>query len=210
LLSPECHCEAFSPIWALQVPAVEPGVLSPAAHRGWWLVQAPRREPPRAGGAVWGSQIGASLSTGIWVLNPNRIQSYDQAVAVTCSVSVTRGGTVCFFRTLHRTVPGVLVYLLTDFSWLYHQGGRVIPNHMLCCCRQGGKAHQPKLSPLDVSPHLRRSVPALGEVWSPRPCASTCIEEPGCYRNPEMSPAPIGAPVALPPARPEVCRHAGS
>jgi hypothetical protein len=23
------------PIWALQVPAVEPGVLRPPAHRGW-------------------------------------------------------------------------------------------------------------------------------------------------------------------------------
>jgi hypothetical protein len=33
-------------------------VLSPSAHRGWCLVQSPRWGAPRAGGAVWGSQIG--------------------------------------------------------------------------------------------------------------------------------------------------------
>jgi hypothetical protein len=33
--------------WALRVPAVEPGVLRPPAHRGWRLVQAPRRWAPR-------------------------------------------------------------------------------------------------------------------------------------------------------------------
>jgi hypothetical protein len=44
----ECHCEDFLPIWALQVPAVEPGVLRPPAHRDWWLVQAPRRWVPHS------------------------------------------------------------------------------------------------------------------------------------------------------------------
>jgi hypothetical protein len=29
VLFPVCHCKAFLPIWALQVPAVEPGVLRP-------------------------------------------------------------------------------------------------------------------------------------------------------------------------------------
>jgi hypothetical protein len=52
LLFLEYHCEAHLPICALQVPAVESGVLRhecsarpPPAHRGWWLVQvqAPRR-----------------------------------------------------------------------------------------------------------------------------------------------------------------------
>jgi hypothetical protein len=43
--------------------AVESGVLGPPAHRGWCLVQAPRWGATRAGGAVWGSQIGQSLST---------------------------------------------------------------------------------------------------------------------------------------------------
>jgi hypothetical protein len=33
-------------------------VLSPPAHRGWCLVQAPRWGVSRAGGAVWGPQIG--------------------------------------------------------------------------------------------------------------------------------------------------------
>jgi hypothetical protein len=38
LLSPEYHYEAFLPIWALQVPAVESGVLRPPAHiaAGGW------------------------------------------------------------------------------------------------------------------------------------------------------------------------------
>jgi hypothetical protein len=43
---------------ALQVPAVESGVLVSPAHRGWCLVQAPRWGVSRARGAVWGSQIG--------------------------------------------------------------------------------------------------------------------------------------------------------
>jgi hypothetical protein len=58
LLSPACHCKAVLRILALQVPAVESGVLSPPAHRGWCLVQAHRWGGSRAGGAVWRSQIG--------------------------------------------------------------------------------------------------------------------------------------------------------
>jgi hypothetical protein len=42
-------------------------VLSPPAHRGWCLVQAPRWGAPCAGGAVWGSQIGK-----IWTNNGAR------------------------------------------------------------------------------------------------------------------------------------------
>jgi hypothetical protein len=64
LLSPACHCKACLRSLALQVPAVEPGVLRPPAHRGWCLVQAPRWGASLAGGAVWGSQIGK-----IWTTN---------------------------------------------------------------------------------------------------------------------------------------------
>jgi hypothetical protein len=38
LLPPACHCKAVLRILALQVPAVESGVLGPPAHRGWCLV----------------------------------------------------------------------------------------------------------------------------------------------------------------------------
>jgi hypothetical protein len=42
------------------------GVLGPPAHCGWCLVQAPRWAVSRAGGAVWGSQIGPISPTGYW------------------------------------------------------------------------------------------------------------------------------------------------
>jgi hypothetical protein len=40
----------------------------------------------------------------------------------------------------------------TNFSWLYRQGGRLIFNRMLYCCRQGAPTtrDQPKLSSLDL------------------------------------------------------------
>jgi hypothetical protein len=60
LLPPACHCKAVLRILALQVPAVwnQGCSAGPPAHHGWCLVQAPRWGVSRAGGAVWGSQIG--------------------------------------------------------------------------------------------------------------------------------------------------------
>jgi hypothetical protein len=41
------------------------------AHRGWCLVQPPRRGVPRAGGAVWGSQIGTIWTSGCGIQRSN-------------------------------------------------------------------------------------------------------------------------------------------
>jgi hypothetical protein len=58
LLSPACHCKAFLRILALQVPAVESGVLRPPAHRGWWLVAGITTS--KGGFPCWGCGLGVS------------------------------------------------------------------------------------------------------------------------------------------------------
>jgi hypothetical protein len=78
LLSPACHCKACLRILALQVPAVESGVLRPpahAAHRGWCLVQAPQRggSSPRTlgvrafGGLKAAKNSLASVASPLWL-----------------------------------------------------------------------------------------------------------------------------------------------
>jgi hypothetical protein len=48
------------PIWALQVPAVEPGVLRPPGHRGWWLVAGTTTSASMGGFPCWGCSLGVS------------------------------------------------------------------------------------------------------------------------------------------------------
>jgi hypothetical protein len=88
---------------------MESGVLSPPAHRGWCLVQAPRWGVSRAGGAVWGSQIGKTWTalaitstpgTGPWASGIARDPRSAAAVSALFLPSTPlriAGGALCFY-----------------------------------------------------------------------------------------------------------------